>query len=69
MYPVKTDGENIYISMKGAQSGGSAEIVFSGRANPGETASDVNVEEVTSLMAKILLFLFDECNMEQNVIF
>lgn len=47
VYPVKTDGENIYISMKGGvQSGGSAEIVFSGRANPGVTASDVNVEEV-----------------------
>ncbi|XP_038989517.1 uncharacterized protein LOC103704768 [Phoenix dactylifera] len=46
VYPAKTDGENIYISMKGVQAGGSAEIVFSGKANPGLTASDVNVEEV-----------------------
>ncbi|EHA8587046.1 hypothetical protein COCNU_scaffold001336G000090 [Cocos nucifera] len=46
VYPVKTDAENIFISMKGVQSEGSAEIVFSGKANPGVTASDVNVEEV-----------------------
>ncbi|MQM16065.1 hypothetical protein Taro_049023 [Colocasia esculenta] len=46
-YPVKLDGENIYISMgTGVGSGGSAEIVFSGRAQPGITASDVNVDEV-----------------------
>ncbi|XP_018685271.2 uncharacterized protein LOC103995965 [Musa acuminata AAA Group] len=45
VYPVKLDGENIYISMRGG-SAGSAEIVFSGRAQPGMTASDVNVEEV-----------------------
>ncbi|OIT29897.1 PREDICTED: uncharacterized protein LOC109210743 [Nicotiana attenuata] len=47
VYPVKTDNENIYISMRG---GGkvdlSAEIVFSGKAQPGVTASDVNVDEV-----------------------
>ncbi|KAH0464478.1 hypothetical protein IEQ34_007264 [Dendrobium chrysotoxum] len=47
VYPVKIDGENIYISMEGdAQAGGSSEIVFSGKAQPGITASDVNVEEV-----------------------
>lgn len=47
VYPVKTDGENIYISMGGAiKSGVSAEIVFSGKAQPGLTASDVNVDEV-----------------------
>ncbi|KAG0463382.1 hypothetical protein HPP92_019451 [Vanilla planifolia] len=47
VYPVKRGGDNIYISMKGGvTSGGSAEIVFSGRAQPGVTASDVNVEEV-----------------------
>lgn len=45
VYPVKLDGQNIYISMRGG-SRGSAEIVFSGRAQPGVTASDVNVEEV-----------------------
>ncbi|KAH0453392.1 hypothetical protein IEQ34_017716 [Dendrobium chrysotoxum] len=46
VYPVKIDGENIYISMEGdAQAGGSSEIVFSGKAQPGITASDVNVEE------------------------
>ncbi|XP_072950614.1 uncharacterized protein [Typha angustifolia] len=47
VYPVKTDDENIYINMRGAtDSGVSAEILFSGRAQPGATASDVNVEEV-----------------------
>lgn len=52
MYPVKTDMENIYISMKGSvpTDGASAEILFTGRAQPGVTASDVNIEEVpTSL--------------------
>lgn len=47
VYPAKTDGENIYISIRGASSsGGSAEILFSGKAQPGSTASDVNIEEV-----------------------
>ncbi|KAJ8618701.1 hypothetical protein MRB53_014887 [Persea americana] len=47
VYPVKTDSENIYISMGGSlKSGVSAEIVFSGKAQPGMTASDVNVDEV-----------------------
>ncbi|XP_058097637.1 uncharacterized protein LOC131242780 [Magnolia sinica] len=47
VYPVKTDAENIYISTGGSiKSGVSAEIVFSGRAQPGITASDVNVDEV-----------------------
>ncbi|KAJ4965010.1 hypothetical protein NE237_016859 [Protea cynaroides] len=46
IYPVKTDAENIYISMEGGASVSSAEIVFSGKAQPGVTASDVNVEEV-----------------------
>ncbi|XP_048332306.1 uncharacterized protein LOC112490628 isoform X2 [Ziziphus jujuba] len=46
VYPVKTDEENIYISVKGLQSDGSAEIVFSGKAQPGVTAADVNVDEV-----------------------
>ncbi|KAK4742249.1 hypothetical protein SAY87_000250 [Trapa incisa] len=47
VYPVKTDEENIYISMRGSiRSDASAEIVFSGRAQPDVTASDVNVDEV-----------------------
>nr|ACG43734.1 rieske domain containing protein [Zea mays] len=45
-YRVKTDEENIYISFSGADGAGSAEIIFSGKAQPGVTASDVNVEEV-----------------------
>ena len=50
VYPVKIDGENIYISMgAAAPTDVSAEIVFSGRAQPGITASDVNVDEVTNL--------------------
>lgn len=47
VYPVKIDGENISISMgAAAPTDISAEIVFSGRAQPGITASDVNVAEV-----------------------
>ncbi|XP_027148031.1 uncharacterized protein LOC113748698 [Coffea eugenioides] len=46
VYPVKVEGENIYISLKGGASDASAEIVFSGKAQPGLTATDVNVEEV-----------------------
>lgn len=62
IYPVKIDGENICISIgDGIASGGSAEIVFSGRAQPGVTASDVNVEEVSlypSLFMVNSLFCF-----------
>lgn len=47
VFPVKTDEENIYISIEGgAKSDASAEIVFSGKAQPGLTATDVNIEEV-----------------------
>ncbi|XP_030501976.2 uncharacterized protein LOC115717164 [Cannabis sativa] len=49
IYPLKTDEENIYISISGGivkPDEVSAEIVFSGKAQPGVTASDVNVEEV-----------------------
>ncbi|XP_027092405.2 uncharacterized protein [Coffea arabica] len=46
VYPVKVEGENIYTSLKGGASDASAEIVFSGKAQPGVTATDVNVEEV-----------------------
>ncbi|KAA8528012.1 hypothetical protein F0562_035119 [Nyssa sinensis] len=46
VYPVKTDDENIYISMGSVRSDASAEIVFSGKAQPGMTATDVNVDEV-----------------------
>lgn len=47
IYPVKTEDENICISMSGnLDSGVSAEIVYSGRAQPGFTATNVNVDEV-----------------------
>ncbi|KAK6940356.1 Rieske-like [2Fe-2S] domain, NirD-type [Dillenia turbinata] len=47
VYPVKTDDENIYIRMRGGVgSEAAAEIVFSGKAQPGVTATDVNVDEV-----------------------
>ncbi|CAN0928096.1 hypothetical protein LINGRAHAP2_LOCUS36271 [Linum grandiflorum] len=47
VFPLKTDEENIYIGMTGGvQSDASAEIVFSGTAQPGFTSSDVNIEEV-----------------------
>lgn len=48
VYSVKTDDENIYIGLGGGgrSEGISAEIVFSGQAQPGLTATDVNVEEV-----------------------
>ena len=58
VYPVKTDEENIYISMRGGlSSDASAEIVFSGKAQPGITATDVNVDEVT----EPFLYLFLKC--------
>ncbi|XP_078434315.1 Rieske (2Fe-2S) domain-containing protein [Wolffia australiana] len=46
VYPVKIDNENICISAVNTQLGESAEILFSGRAQPGVTASNVNVDEV-----------------------
>ncbi|KAM0974093.1 hypothetical protein FF1_017343 [Malus domestica] len=48
VYPVKTDEENIYISLGPASddAAAAAEIVFSGKAQPGFTATDVNVDEV-----------------------
>ncbi|XP_019423614.1 PREDICTED: uncharacterized protein LOC109332915 [Lupinus angustifolius] len=47
VFPVKTDEQNIYISVQGGvTSDASAEIVFSGKAQPGVTASNVNVDEV-----------------------
>lgn len=55
-YRVKTDEENIYISFSGADGAGSAEIIFSGKAQPGVTASDVNVEEVSFFIFFFLLF-------------
>jgi len=61
-YRVKTDEENIYISISGSDSVGSAEIIFSGKAQPGVTASDVNVEEVSDFSSysasHLLTFLF-----------
>ncbi|XP_039003250.1 uncharacterized protein LOC120129935, partial [Hibiscus syriacus] len=51
VYPVKTDGENIYISMQGGvKSDAAAEIVFSGKAQPGVTASDVNLDKMRMLI-------------------
>ncbi|XP_047327311.1 uncharacterized protein LOC124930979 [Impatiens glandulifera] len=48
VYPVKIDEQNIYIGVGGSRAAqvSSAEIVFSGKAQPGFTATDVNVEEV-----------------------
>lgn len=63
-YRVKTDEENIYISISGADSAGSAEIIFSGKAQPGVTATDVNVEEVSDFSSRTLLATFrqyDSC--------
>jgi hypothetical protein len=55
IYPAKTDGENIYISIRGdGASVGSAEILFSGKAQPGSTASDVNIEEVSFSLSPLL---------------
>ncbi|WCJ34859.1 Rieske (2Fe-2S) domain-containing protein [Euphorbia peplus] len=51
VFPVKTDENNIYISMEGGlKSDVSAEIVFSGKTRPGVTASDVNVDEVRMII-------------------
>ncbi|CAH2066772.1 unnamed protein product [Thlaspi arvense] len=47
VYPVKFDEENIYISIRGnGKTDAAAEIVFSGKAQPGLTATNVNVDEV-----------------------
>ncbi|KAG9457389.1 hypothetical protein H6P81_001897 [Aristolochia fimbriata] len=64
VYPVKTDEENIYISLAGGTSlGASAEIVFSGKAQPGVTSSDVNVDEVRMVVDEDLEgFGFSEKN-------
>lgn len=52
VYPAKTDDQNIYISMGagGFKTDASAEIVFSGKAQPGVTSSDVNVDEVRMIV-------------------
>ncbi|KAF9610864.1 hypothetical protein IFM89_025326, partial [Coptis chinensis] len=51
VYSVKLDADNIYISLEdGVPYGASAEIVFSGKAQPGATASDVNVDEVRMIV-------------------
>lgn len=47
VYPVKFDEENIYISIRNTgKAEAAAEIVFSGKAQPGLTATNVNVDEV-----------------------
>ncbi|XP_051139358.1 uncharacterized protein LOC127257095 [Andrographis paniculata] len=52
VYPVKVDGENIYISIRrdAEVDDASTEIVFSGKAQPGVTATDVNVDEVRMIV-------------------
>ncbi|XP_057793719.1 uncharacterized protein LOC131010286 [Salvia miltiorrhiza] len=51
IYPVKTDDNNIYINMRGSTpSDASTEIVFSGKAQPGFTSVDVNVDEVRMIV-------------------
>ncbi|KAL2649651.1 hypothetical protein R1flu_017779 [Riccia fluitans] len=45
VYPVKVDSDYVYINMRRAGSGQSAEIVFGGQTQAGKTATDVNVEE------------------------
>ncbi|GAB4862066.1 hypothetical protein Ancab_037320 [Ancistrocladus abbreviatus] len=55
VYPVKTNDENIDISMgDAAKSTASAEIVFSGKAQPGVTAADVNVDEIRMVVGESL---------------
>lgn len=47
IYPVKTDGEYVFINTKkGSKTGQSAEIVFGGQTQAGKTATDVSVDEV-----------------------
>lgn len=51
VFPVKLDSENIFISMgEASKVEAETEIVFSGKANPGMTASDVNVDEVRMIV-------------------
>lgn len=58
VYPSKTDEKNIYISLEpgSVNADAAAEIVFSGKAQPGVTVSDVNVDEVTQ-QTSIVYFL------------
>jgi nitrite reductase/ring-hydroxylating ferredoxin subunit len=46
VYPVKTDGEYVFINTRKGQTGESAEIVFGGQTQAGKTATDVSVDEV-----------------------
>jgi nitrite reductase/ring-hydroxylating ferredoxin subunit len=46
VYPVKTDGEYVYINTRRGQTGETAEIVFGGAIQAGKTADDVSVDEV-----------------------
>lgn len=39
--------------MRGVKSDVAAEIVFSGKAQPGVTATDVNVDEVTTRLSLV----------------
>lgn len=56
VYPVKTDENNIYINMGGsAPLDASTEIVFSGKAQPGLTSTDVNVDEVIYIAAFVAI--------------
>ncbi|KAG7589778.1 Rieske-like [2Fe-2S] domain NirD-type [Arabidopsis suecica] len=51
VYPVKYDEENIYISIRDSgKTEAAAEIVFSGKAQPGLTATNVNVDEVRMIV-------------------
>lgn len=52
VYSVKTDNEYVYISTRGAKTDASAEILFSGKAQPGVTATDVNVDEVRMVVGE-----------------
>ncbi|MFS8014351.1 hypothetical protein Hanom_Chr15g01343531 [Helianthus anomalus] len=53
VYPVKIDGENIYISLGGSTPSDASAIVFSGMPRPGMTATNVNVDEVRMVVIEV----------------
>ncbi|CAH2052399.1 unnamed protein product [Thlaspi arvense] len=51
--PEKSENENIYISIRdNRKTDAAAEIIFSGKAQPGVTATNVNVDEVEMVVAE-----------------
>lgn len=69
-YPVKIEGDSIYINVKGRKTGESAEIVFGGITQAGKTATNVDVDEVwtgPSLFCTCLAFTFKRQDLKRKI--